>query len=473
MHRTRIRVGIAVAWLYGCSSSVASPPPEGSDGTGAQPSIASGGSISPSSGGTGFTNASGGQGGGGASEGGTQGSPTGGASSVSSGGAETGGSRDVNGSGGTNDTGGAPEDAGQIVLPSNGENVAPTSGYLHTDGSKIVDASGKEVRLTGISWFGMETSTYAPNGLWTRSMASFLDQMKSLGYNSVRVPFCSQMFDAGSTPNSIDQNSNPDLVGLSPIQILDKLVAGAKARGLKIILDRHRPDSGGQSALWYTSQYSEERWIADWKMLATHYAGNTTVVGFDLHNEPHDTASWGDGNAATDWRAAAERAGNAVLAINPELLIIVEGIQNYGTSSYWWGGNLRGAKTAPVNLNVNHRLVYSIHDYPSSVSDQTWFHDANYPSNLPSVWHDTWGYLVDSGTAPVWIGEFGTKLQTTSDQQWLGALASYIQGKRLSFAFWCWNPNSGDTGGILQDDWSTVNQAKQSVLGPLLGPLVP
>jgi aryl-phospho-beta-D-glucosidase BglC (GH1 family) len=304
-------------------------------------------------------------------------------------------------------------------------------------------------------------------------MGSMLDQIKMLGYNSIRVPFCSQMFDAGSTPNSIDYTQNPDLVGLNSIQILDKLIAGAGARGLKIILDRHRPDSGAQSALWYTSQYSEQRWIADWQMLATRYLGNPTVVGFDLHNEPHDPATWGDGNQSTDWRLAAERAGNAVLAINPHLLIIVEGIQTYNGDSYWWGGNLAGAASSPVQLSVANQLVYSAHDYPATVYNQTWFSASNYPANLPAVWDAHWGNLVKNGTTPVWIGEFGTKDETTSDQQWLTAMASYIAQNGFNFAFWCWNPDSGDTGGILQDDWQSVNQNKQSVLQPLLAAPIP
>jgi aryl-phospho-beta-D-glucosidase BglC (GH1 family) len=67
-----------------------------------------------------------------------------------------------------------------------------------------------------------------------------------------------------------------------------------------VVLDR------GQSELWYTSSVSEERWIADWRMLAERYAGDPTVVGVDLHNEPHGKATWGDGNLATDWRLAAQ-----------------------------------------------------------------------------------------------------------------------------------------------------------------------
>lgn len=354
------------------------------------------------------------------------------------------------------------------ALPPSG-----SPGWLHTSGAAIVDEEGQPVRLTGLSWFGLETANYAPHGLWSRSMASMLDQIASLGYNTIRVPFSNQLFDPGSTPNGIDFNQNPDLVGKSGLEILDALIAGARARRLRIILDRHRPDSGAQSALWYTDPYPEQRWIDDWKMLAARYQSDPTVIGVDLHNEPHDPATWGDGNPATDWRLAAERAGDAVLAINPHLLIIVEGIQTAGGASYWWGGNLRNAGASPVRLSVPNQLVYSPHDYPASVFNQTWFGAPGYPANLAPLWDATWGYLAEQGIAPVWLGEFGTRDQTPSDQAWFHAIAEYLGAHQLSFSFWCWNPNSGDTGGILQDDWQTVNQDKQAVLAPLLAPLIP
>ncbi len=44
----------------------------------------------------------------------------------------------------------------------------------------------------------------------------------------------------------------------------------------------------------------------------------------------------------------------------------------------------------------------------------------------------------------------------------------YIQQKNLSFAFWSWNPNSEDTGGILLDDWKNVDLPKQQLISQLL-----
>jgi endoglucanase len=160
------------------------------------------------------------------------------------------------------------------------------SGYWHTDGAQILDAHNQPVRIAGINWFGLETANFAPHGLWSRNYKDMLNQIESLGYNTLRLPYSNQLFDAGSAPNGIDFRLNPDLQGLTGLEIMDKIIGYASQIGLRIILDRHRPDSGAQSALWYTSAYPESRWIADWQMLARRYAGNPMVIGADLHNEP-------------------------------------------------------------------------------------------------------------------------------------------------------------------------------------------
>lgn len=361
---------------------------------------------------------------------------------------------------------------GLLVAPGSAQ-AAAGDGPWSTSGGQIVDAAGNPVRMTGLNWFGMETANYSPHGLWTRNYKDMLDQVKSLGYNSLRLPYSNQLFDAGSAPNSIDYAKNPDLQGLSGLQIMDRIVGYAGQIGLHVILDRHRPDSGGQSELWYTSAYSESRWISDWVMLANHFKGNQAVVGADLHNEPHGQSTWGSGVQATDWRLAAERAGNAILAANADWLIIVEGIDCYSGDCYWWGGNLQGADAYPVRLDKPGKLVYSAHDYATSVYSQPWFDAANFPDNLPAIWDRNWGRLKKSGTAPVLVGEFGSTLTAAKDQQWLAKLLDYT-GKGtggFDFTYWSLNPNSGDTGGILKDDWTTVDTVKQGYLQPYLLPV--
>ncbi|MGI5455757.1 cellulase family glycosylhydrolase [Streptomyces sp. CA-249302] len=358
---------------------------------------------------------------------------------------------------------------------------APGAGYWHTSGRQILDAAGQPVRIAGVNWFGFETGNYVVHGLWSRDYKSMIDQMRSLGYNTIRLPYSDDIFKSSTVPNSIDFSSgkNADLQGLNSLQVMDKLVAYAGQDGLKVILDRHRPDAGGQSALWYTSAVPESTWIANLKALAARYQGQDTVVGIDLHNEPHDPACWGCGDAATDWRLAAQRAGNAVLGVNPELLIFVEGVQTYNGVSGWWGGNLMGVAQYPVQLEVANRVVYSAHDYATSVAQQPWFSDPSFPDNMPGVWDKYWGYVFKQNIAPVWVGEFGTTLASTVDQKWLATLVSYLRptstygADAFQWTFWSWNPNSGDTGGILKDDWVTVDTVKDGYLASVKAPLFP
>ncbi|MBL9123199.1 MAG: cellulase family glycosylhydrolase [Planctomycetaceae bacterium] len=363
------------------------------------------------------------------------------------------------------------------------EGTSTGSGFLHTAGNQILNAANQPVRIAGVSWFGMESDTFSPHGLWTRGYRSMMDQMVAEGFNTIRLPFSNQLFDSGSVPNGIDFSQNPDLQGLSGLGIMDKIVAYAGQIGLRILLDHHRSSAGAgpnENGLWYLGSYSEARWIADWTMLAQRYAGNPTVIGADLHNEPYGQATWGTGGAY-DWRLAAERAGNAILAVNPDWLIVVEGVQEGSSGSYWWGGNLSAAGAFPVRLNVPGRLVYSPHDYPQSVYAQSWFNSPNYPNNLPEIWDRNWGYLFRQGIAPVLLGEFGSRLATTSDQLWFDKMVDYLAGDLdgngasdlgagqlgMSWTFWSWNPNSSDTGGILQNDWRTVNREKVTGLSAI------
>src|ERR1700730_5226557 len=275
-----------------------------------------------------------------------------------------------------------------------------SSGPLHTVGAKFVDARGQEVRITGVNWFGLETDTFAPHGLWARNYSDMVDQIAAAGFNTIRIPYSNQLFDAASAPKGIDYQKNPDLQSLNGLQILDRIVAAAGQRGLGVLLDRHRPTAAGQSELWYTPAVPESRWIQDWVILAQRSAGNPTVIAADLHNEPHGPATWGDGSPTTDWRLAAERAGNAILAVNPDWLIVVEGIEHYGNDWDWWGGNLAGVRDAAVRLSVPDKLVYSTHDYGPGVYGQAWFGAPDFPANLPKLWRDHWSFLEQDDLAP-------------------------------------------------------------------------
>jgi endoglucanase len=374
------------------------------------------------------------------------------------------------------------------------------AGYWHTSGSQIMDAGGNPVRIAGINWYGFETSDEVVHGLWSADYKAVIDNIKRLGYNTIRLPFSNQMAEGSKVPNQISFFGstgpiNTDLQGLTSIQVMDKIISQAGQDGLKVILDNHRSEDGNsaeQNGLWYTSAYPESTWVNDWVAMANRYKGNPTVVAMDLRNEPHTQSfssygtgsTWGTGNAATDWNLAAQKAGNAILAVNPSLLITVEGISDWRNDSGtivsdWWGGNLQAVATHPVALSVAGRLVYSPHDYGPHEFQQSWFNSSTTFTSLYGIWDTNWGYIAKQNIAPIWVGEFGTPNGATdvsdstagSQGQWFSALVQYIKTNNLSWAYWALNGE--DAYGLFDNQYSgtPVSAAKQSALATLQFPL--
>jgi len=366
-----------------------------------------------------------------------------------------------------------------VTLPSqnpvDAANTTVIQVPLSTKGSKIVDSTGRPVLLRGVNWFGIESELHAPHGLWKRDYKEMLAQIKNLGYNVIRLPYGVQSLRA-SNVSGIDFSigSNQELQGKSPLEVMDAIIQEAGRQGLLILLDSHRLNDQRIPELWYGDGFTEADWIDTWKMLATRYRNQANIIGADLKNEPHGKASWGTNNPATDWRLAAERCGNAIQAINPNWLIVVEGVENnvpgQKLKTHWMGANLEGVARFPVRLSRPNKLVYSPHEYGQGVFNQPWFSERSFPNNLYSRWETGWNYIATKKIAPIFIGEFGGRQSDNASKEgiWQRTLVDFVRKKDLSFSYWSWNPNSIDTGGILQDDWLSVEAPKQELLQGLV-----
>ncbi|BAY53817.1 putative cellulase [Leptolyngbya boryana NIES-2135] len=359
-------------------------------------------------------------------------------------------------------------------LPSVAQMTVRIQLPLSTRGSEIVDAAGQPVLLRGVNWFGLETETNSPHGLWARDYKEMLGQIKGLGYNVIRLPYSVQGLRAAEVSGiNFAIGSNQELQGKKPIEVMDAVIQEAGQQGLMVLLDSHRLNNQRIPELWYGDGFTEEDWISTWTMLAERYKNQPHVIGADLKNEPHGKASWGTGDRATDWRLAAERAGNAILKVNRNWLIVVEGVENNVPGQrlkHWMGGNLEGVKRFPVRLAVQNRVVYSPHEYGAGVFQQPWFSAIDFPRNLTTRWEQGFFYIVRQKIAPIFVGEFGGRQVDEKSKEgiWQRRFVDYLKRNQLGFAYWSWNPNSQDTGGILQDDWVAIDQPKQQLLNQLL-----
>lgn len=81
---------------------------------------------------------------------------------------------------------------------------------------------------------------------------------------------------------------------------------------------------------------------------------------------------------------------------------------------------------------------------------------------MGSIWDDHFGASIGSGAAVV-VGEFGGH-NVGADKIWHSAFVDYIKLKGFGSFYWCANPSSSDTGGLLLSDWKTVDEGKARAL---------
>ena len=395
----------------------------------------------------------------------------------------------------------APSSPSNPVVTGTAENKEGKKGddWLTTKGSKIVDQNGTEVWLTGVNWFGYNTGTNIFDGCWSCSMDGALRAIADRGFNLLRIPISAELllnWRSGTYPTAnFNQSTNAELSGMNSLEILDYALARCETYGIKVMFDIHSAEtdaSGHNAPLWYTDKISTEDYLTALDWLSARYKDNDTVIAYDLKNEPHgagneqNRAIWNDSKDPNNWPYVAALAGNTILDNNPHALIVIEGNQifpkdiksNNFTSmnegdyyNAWWGGNLMGVKDYPVDLGSaerNKQIVYSPHDYGPAVYQQPWFESGfSYQSLMDDYWYDYWFYIKDQNIAPILIGEWGG-FMSGDNLTWMTYLRQLIGEYNLNYTFWCFNANSGDTGGLVKDDFVTWDEEKYAFVSEVL-----
>jgi len=87
---------------------------------------------------------------------------------------------------------------------------------------------------------------------------------------------------------------------------------------------------------------------------------------------------------------------------------------------------------------------------------------------MPAIWTAHFAYLRAQNKSATVTGEWGGHT-TGADLVWLNAYIAFMQTTDIRDQFfWCLNPDSGDTGGLLLDDWVTPVQDKLDMLAKLM-----
>jgi endoglucanase len=317
---------------------------------------------------------------------------------------------------------------------------------LSTSGAKIVGANGVTYRLAGVNWEGAHQDGRVAGGLDKLHRAEIIDRVISWGMNHIRFPFSTGMIsNKDGTPytglvSPAAVAANPDLAGMTPWQAYQQVVADATAAGLYVIVNNHISYPGwccsavDNNGLWYNDNWPSSVFTNTWVQVATAFAGNPRV-GYDIRNEPRDAVvggvtlhpSWGDGNAATDFRLMYQNTTGRLRTADPGCLVFCEGLS--------YAGDLTGWAAHPV---TGTNIVASMHDY-------AWFHPD--PQSQPAYFTQmdaNGGYLPQAGTVPLLIGEFGQNMDKRAPMTsgWMANFFAYARARAIS---WCWWSLSAQT----------------------------
>ncbi|KAJ7065382.1 cellulase [Mycena amicta] len=387
-------------------------------------------------------------------------------------------------------------------------------GPLSTRGRYVVDANGNRFKLQGGNWHG-GSGTYSgsgdisddanhhagenahtmPLGLQYVPIDQIIDSFVELGINSIRLQFSNDMIHDTTIVQDAWVAANPQFKGMTPLQVYDAVVKALTDRGIAVILNNHTIKS-----IWCCGVDGNERWdesqdfdtwVADWLFMVNRYKDNKRVVGADLYNEVRrdilTDPNWGNGDSA-DWQQASQRVSDQILTANPDILIIVEGIN-------WVGLPVDGLPHSRPTLIpvaqlshttiIPHKLVYSAHFYSytgPNHSGATGIGETSDPryrdlsrADLFSVLQSSALYVALTAemhyTAPVWISEFGMEGRADtldSDRAFWQNFIDYLVQTDADYAFWplvgYLNATTGTGNG-----WSLMNWEELAGGGKRIG----
>jgi endoglucanase len=310
---------------------------------------------------------------------------------------------------------------------------AQKSKFISVSGKEIIDADGKPFLMRGTNlgnWLIPEGYMFKFKNVssprlinqafaellgpdeaklfWQKYLDSYITEgdihyLKSLGVNSIRIPFSYRLF---TNEDYLGQN-NPN----RGFELLDRVIGWCKKEGIYVLLDMHSAP-GGQTGdniddgygypFLFKSEASQKLTVEIWQRIADHYKEETTVLGYDLLNEPIATYF----NSA-DFNPSLEplykEITKAVRTVDKNHLVVLGGAQ--------WDSNFKA-----FGPPFDSKAVYTFHKYWTDASKQ--------------VIQDYIDFR-DKYNVPIYCGETGE-----NTDEWVGAFKKVLEENNIGWHYW-------------------------------------
>ena len=377
--------------------------------------------------------------------------------------------------------------------------AAYSSGALHTTGRWIVDSNNARFKLRCSNWVGhLETNT--PEGLQHQPVDTISAFIANAGFNCVRLTYSIDMalgpnvtvaasFAAAGAKTGVPQSDfdslyrqavqvNPFLGSATLLSAYTSVISSLNDHGIAVILDNHVSrgvwccnftDGNGwfsDSSLYVASNsqyFDTPKWLQGLQAMAIYAKQHLNVIGMSLRNEMRPVPVIQD-PTHSDWYSHVTKGAQTIYGANPNLLIVIGGINGATDASF--------LRTSPLNTSTwPNRTVWEFHIYSFSVGYTT-SNCAVFQQELGAAA----GFLLEQNegfTGPLWLSEFGVGMAggnsttgnlSSGDYEYLTCLVQYMEGNDAEWDVWAiggdyyvreGQPSVDESYGVLTKDWST------------------
>ncbi|XP_034707663.1 glycosyl hydrolase 5 family protein-like [Vitis riparia] len=320
---------------------------------------------------------------------------------------------------------------------------------LSTKGRWIVDdVTGRRVKLKCVNWISHTEST-TTKGLHSQPIGDIADKINEMGFNCVRLTYPTFLWTRVDYYNktvaeSLDSLNvteakamiavqNPRFLSLPLRESYERVVGELGRRGLMLILDNHvskpmwcceREDGNG---FFGDKFFDPGEWIEGLSQVANRFKDESHVIGMSMRNELR-----GQRSNQKDWYKYMREGAKAIHSINPNLLVVVSGLN--------FDNDLSFLKKKPFGLTLNNKVVFEAHWYSFDATEQ-WNDkppEQECKDRAREFYRDA-GFLTEGDNpAPLFISEFGMDLRmgNVADNRYFNCYLPTVAAKDLDWALW-------------------------------------
>ena len=270
-------------------------------------------------------------------------------------------------------------------------------GFQRANSPRLINQVFRE--LTGPS----ETRLFWKQWLDNFITAADIHYLKSLGMNSIRVPFNYRLFTKEDYLGENNENHG--------FELLDRLLTWCKKEQLYVVLDMHcapggqtgdNIDDGDGYPFLFDSEADQELTASIWKRIAAHYKNETTILGYDLLNEP--IAHYFDkAHFNPKLEPLYKKITAAIRTVDKNHIIILGGAQ--------WDSNFQ-----PFGPPFDDKLIYQFHKYWTAPTKE--------------VIQDYLDFR-DKYQVPIYCGETGE-----NSDHWIDSFRTTLEQNAVGWHYW-------------------------------------